>query len=136
MHPPNGVWVTSLTNQVETLEGADIILFDILTFIVLLLYDTYCSWSDIQSFNFVSFNCFPEDASIRYHWLTFEENGGSSTDQRSIYDEAVADNPTDVTSREPNIPSIDVKHISHGPIEGDNSAACVPHDSLGCTSGP
>lgn len=135
MNPPYGVGVTPLSHKVEGLQGAGVIFLYVFTFVVLFLHDSHGGGGYIESFYLKLLNDTPEGAWVRNYWLAFKEHRSSSSDQRSINYEAVPDDPADITAGEPHVASADIEYVLHGPVEGDDSAASVSHNTLWCTCG-
>ena len=135
IHPKNSVWVTSLTNQQEAMQRTGVVLSYPIPFIVFLLDHSNTSRSHVQTVDFILLHTIPDNAWIRSHWLSFEEDALSSPDQRPINDKAVADHPANVTGRKVDGTFLNIEDMSHAEIQSDYRSSGLPCDSFRLASG-
>jgi len=130
MNPMNGVWITSLSDQAECLNRGNIIVFDKVTIVIFLLDNSYSSWSHIQTGNFVLLAYFPHYTGIRYDRLPFKEESGATSDQRSIYNETMAYNPSNITSSEMCAIWANVEDVLHAEIQTNSRTSLISNDAF------
>ena len=116
MDPMNRIRVASLSYKQESVDRACIILFDPLAIVVFLLDDPDTCRCHVEGRDFILLHSIPNDSGVGYDRLSFEEDACRVPQKRSINDEAMTDDPANITACEVHRTWIDIEHRSHDEI--------------------
>ena len=117
------------------MQRAGVILLDPISFIVLFLDNSDTSRCHVKTIHLVLLHSVPNNPRVWSHWLSFKEHALGSSDEGSIYYEAMADHPTNITSGEVNSAFLDIEDMCHAEIQSNSCTACLSCDSFWLASG-
>ena len=135
VNPVDSVRVTPLSHKQEAMQRAGVILLDPISFVVLFLDNSDTSRCHVKTIHLVLLHSVPNNPRVWSHWLSFKEHALGSSDEGSIYYEAMADHPTNITRGEVNSALLDIEDMRHAEIQSNSCTACLSCDSFWLASG-
>jgi hypothetical protein len=135
MDPLNSVRVTSFSNKRVSFDRRHIVLFQLNSIIIFLFDDSNSSWCHVKRSNFVFSTSFPHNSSVvTHHWFTFKEDACSTTKERSIHDEGVTNNPSDIRTSKVAAIGVKIKYMFHTPVKSNSCTSLISNNSLRSSS--
>ncbi len=133
--PVEGMDVETFTSHRDVVQGGDIILLDECTIGIFTTDATETSGGGVEPVDFVFFDDSPVDTGIWKMRFSLVEDCSATDDERTVDDEGVTNNPSNIRTRKVHISSSNIHDMFHCEEKSDTSSTLISYDTFWHTSG-